>query len=152
MSEISMKIYCLSCNADEFLNYMKSIDGIDDVRIDLDCDEIYVKYDCSIIGLNILKKEIFLFLDLGYIPSIDGFDKYFNGKLNEYVLTIRNLCCEYCLRGMIDEIMLINGIGKVNHNYNGDSKVDIKIYIYYDSNFISADNLLEIENKVNMDD
>ena len=152
MNEISMKIYCLSCNIDDFLEYMKSIDGVEDVVIDLDCEEVYVRYDCSIIDLNILKKEILLFLGVGGVPSIDGFDRHLNRELNEYLLIIRNLCCEYCLRGMVDDLMMIAGIGKVKHSYNGGNKKNVKMYIYYDSRFISEMDLFDIENNFNMED
>ena len=149
MSEISIKIYCLNCNVDDFLEYMYSVDGIVDVKIDLDNEEIYVKYNSDIIGINVLKIEILLFLDLLHIPSIDSFDKYFKKELCKYVLIIKDLCCEHCLRGMIDELIMNSYVGRVNHNFDGINKKDVEINIYYDSDLVNKDELLDIENKFN---
>ena len=148
MNEISMKIYCLNCNIDNFLKYMKSVDGIIDVKVDLDNEEVYVKYNSDIIGINVLKREVLLFLDLLQVPSIDGYDKYFNKELCKYILVIKDLCCEYCLRCMIDELMNNIGIGMVNHNFDGVNKKDVEINIYYDSNLIDKEELLNIEKKL----
>lgn len=153
MKKISFKIDNLCCNVDDFLDYMNSIKGIYDVKIDKDNEEIYMIYNSDVISIELLKKEILLFLNLLSVPSINGFDKYFTKELCEYRLVIKDLCCEYCLRSMIEELVCNSGIGRVNYNFNNvDVRKDVLINIFYDSDLIDKSELVDIEYKFNLKD
>ena len=65
-------------------------------------------------------------------------------------MIIKDLFCEYCLRGMIDELIMNIGMGTVNHNFNGVNKKDVIVNIYYDSDLVDKNELLDIENKFNL--
>lgn len=150
MRELSLKIDCLSCNRNDFIKYMYLLDGILMCDLNLDNEEVYVKYDNGKISLKMIKMEILLFLGLLDVPSIDGFNKYLDGELSEYILIIKDLCCEYCLRVMIDELLLVDGIGIVEHNYDNVSNKNVKVNIYYDKNIISRDKIMEFYNRFNL--
>ena len=68
--------------------------------------------------------------------------------IKKYQIIIKNLCCEYCLLNMIEELFEIEGIGSSYSNFTDDKK-DIKIYIEYDKNIIDNENLKELELKFN---
>ena len=150
MCEISMKINCLCCERDEFIKYICLLDGVLDCDVNLDSEEIYVMYDNDMISLKMVKMEILLFLGLIDIPSIDGFNKYLDKDFCEYILIIKDLCCEYCLRGMIDELLIVDGIGIVNHNYDNICNKDVRINIYYDRDVISEDKIVVLDKKFNL--
>jgi len=149
MRELSIKIDCLCCDRDEFIKYFCLLDGIDLCDIDIDNEEIYVRYDSDKTSLEIIKMEILLFLDLLDIPSINGFNKHFGKELSEYRLVIKDLCCEYCLKGMVDELLMIDGIGIVNYNYDDVCNKNVRINIYYDKDIISEDMIVEFGKKFN---
>ena len=58
--------------------YLYSLKGV----IEVECGEyFYIKYDSSLINIEILKNEILLFLDLLNVPSVNFFDKHFKGEV-----------------------------------------------------------------------
>jgi hypothetical protein len=63
---------------------------------------------------------------------------------------INDLCCEYCLRGMVDDLMMVEGIGIVNHNYDNVCNNDVIINIYYDRDVISEDDIIDLGKKFNL--
>lgn len=79
-------------------------------------DEIYVEYYSSVISLKLLKMEILLYLDIGKVPSIIAFDKHDVSNLNKYTIVIKDLCCEYCLKGMIENLFLIQHFNTFNRS------------------------------------
>lgn len=131
MNELTIKINGFDYFNEEFIKYINLLDGVNGVEINLDDEEIYIQYDKSVIGIGILKMELLLFLSLLNVPFIDGFDKHSKMVLYEYLLVIKDLCCEYCIRGMIDELLMIDGIDKVNHNFDNINKKDVIINIRY---------------------
>ena len=45
MRELSLKIDCFDCQKDEFIKYIGLLDGVFCCDINLDSEEIYVRYD-----------------------------------------------------------------------------------------------------------
>lgn len=131
----------------ELFDYLSSLNGINKVNINYDDSKIYVNYDDKIVSLNVLKLEILSFLKLMNIPSIVAFKKNFENDLVDYTMIINDLCCEYCLKGMIEELLLIDGIMFANSEFNYSNKKNVKIYIKYDNSIIKEDKLLEINKK-----
>ena len=150
MNELTLKLdYEYSLN-DEFITYILSQTGVIEVKIDKENDEVYVKYDSNLISLKRLVYEIMLFLGNLNIPSLLSFDKHPKNKTTKYIMKIEDICCEYCLKGMIDDLLETEGIEKVNTNYNEfDKWDDILFYIEYDKTLIDKKTILEIENKFN---
>lgn len=70
------------------------------------------------INIYIIEKEIKLFFKIDNTPSVIIFDKNSNEKLNEYVINIQDLCCEYCLYRNIEELLIVDGIINVYSDYD----------------------------------
>ena len=60
---------------EEFLLYLSKSYGIISADIDKKTNEIIVEYDSSKISLELLTKEILIYLGLDKIPSVIAFDK-----------------------------------------------------------------------------
>lgn len=143
---------------EELEEYLMSLNGILDIIIKNDKKlEIYLKYDSNLITPKIIKMEILLFLDIVKIPSILSFDKHSKFKTSNYTIIIDDLCCEYCFKGAIDDLFEIEGIEKVESNFNedylfekDDEQEKIIINIKYDPNLINSEEIKQIELKLNI--
>lgn len=148
MNELTLKI-------DEVLYkdidvYLSSLNGVEEIKLDYDNSEICIKYDNKLITLNILKLEILFYLGLLKIPSIISFDKHSKGSLTDYEIIIKDLCCEYCLKSIIEELLLVNGIDFVSNNFDYKTKKNVIIYIKYNRQLITKNEIFELEKKYNM--
>ncbi len=149
MKKITLKVdYSLFFNND-IINYLLGLNGIKLVKINTESKEIYVEYDSNIISLKILKMEILLYLDVLNVPSIIFFNKHLDGDLEKYIITIKDLCCEYCLKGMIEDLIEYDGIINAYSNFDYINNFNVNIYITYDNNLIKKEKLDEIAVKLN---
>jgi len=144
-------------NNKELKEYLMSLEGILDVNIKAEkLLEIYIKYDQNLINPKIIKLEIKTFLNTLKIPSIIAFDKHSTSKILEYKINRDKICCEYCLKGVVEDLLEIEGIEKVESNFdiNNINKKDIKrniiINIQYDSTLLNIDDMKEIELNLNI--
>ena len=136
----------------ELKSYLMLLNGIRDVLIDYGkVLKIYIKYDANLISMKVIKMEILLFLNLLKVPSILAFDKHAKEETLVYKIVRKDVCCEYCFRGEIEELFEIPGIEKVESNFNGvyynedDSQSDIVIEISYNPKLISLERMKQIE-------
>ena len=107
------------------LEYLKTIDGIE--NCDINEGKISIVYKDNM-SLFVIVKEICLYLDILKIPSILSFDKHLSNNLKEYQILINDLCCEYCLKAYIGELLYINGINSAYSNYDFDDKDEEENY------------------------
>jgi len=128
--------------------YLLSQKGIHEVNINYSNNEIYVKYDSNTV-IEIIKKEILLFISSLDTPSIFAFDKHSKNKLIKKDIIINDLCCEYCLNGIIEDLLSTNGIESAFSDFDYSNKTDVKITVEYDKNIISEREILDIEKKHN---
>ena len=142
MNTISLKLN--TWVYDELIDYLKSINGIENVEIS---NDITIYYDN--ISLKVIIKEIYLFLNILNIPSILSFDKHLNNNLKEYKIVIKNLCCEHCLMSDIEYLLYINGINSAYSDYDFDDKNNVVIYITYNSSIISKEELDKLNKDFN---
>lgn len=134
----------------EVINYLNSINGINHCEIDSKNNKIYVEYDSSIISIKVLKIEILLYLDLTKTPSIISFDKHNDAKsIRKHTIIIKDLCCEYCLKGMIEDLLEIEGIESAHTDFDYINKSDINIFITYNSRLINNIKIKKLEEKFN---
>lgn len=133
----------------ELKEYLLSLNGIHVVEIDDKCETINIKYNPEIITIKIIKLEILAFMDILKMPSIISFNKYSKNMLTKTTIIVKDLCCEYCLKGMIEELLLINGIEKVNTNFDYSNKKDVVINIEYDNQLITKEDIEMLETKFN---
>lgn len=148
LKKLTLEInYFVSNN--ELKNYLLLVKGVSEVNIkEGDNLIIDISYDSNLINPYMLKSEILLFLNMFNKTSIlVSFDKQLTNT-KKYQIIIKNLCCEYCLLNMIEELFEIEGIGSSISNFTVDKK-DIKIYIEYDENIIGNEKLKELELKFN---
>jgi len=131
----------------ELKEYLLSQNGIHNVE--LENETINIKYSPEVITIKIIKLEIVTFIDVLKTPSVISFDKHSNSPLIKTNIILKDLCCEYCLKGMIEELLLINGIEKVDTNFDYINKKDVPIHIEYDRKLISKEDIKILEDKFN---
>ncbi len=124
--------------------YLLTVNGVKDINIKNENDlEITINYNSNIISAKTIKMEIDLFFN-NKTASLLAFDKHAGIKTKRYQITKTDICCEYCFRGMIDELFETDGVEKVESNFDiekynyGDP---ITITIDYDPNIIKDKDL-----------
>lgn len=110
-----------------------------------------VKYNSSITSSKLLKLEICFYLGILRMPSIISFQKIFKEKTDEYDIVIDDLCCKFCLRGMIEELFEIEGIESVTSNFheNHDYQKNVIIEVHYNPKIIEESEIRKLEIKFN---
>lgn len=131
----------------ELKEYLLSLNGIHNVE--LENETINIKYSPEVITIKIIKLEIVTFIDVLKTPSVISFDKHSNNTLIKTNIIIKDLCCEYCLKGMIEELFLINGIEKVDTDFDYINKKDVLINIEYNNELITKEDIEMLETKFN---
>lgn len=140
----------------ELKEYLMTLNGILDVKIKNDEQlNVYLKYNSNLITPKIIKMEIMLFLDMMKTPSMLSFDKYTKFKTSNYTIIRDDLCCEYCFKGAIEDLFEIEGIEKVQSNFNEDyffkkGEEKITINIKYNPDLIRKEEMKQIELKLNI--
>ena len=144
-----MKLILDKVYGNELRTFLLSQDCIVDVNIVVQdfITEIDIKYNKNIIP-KIIMNYINLFEKSEY-PIMMGFDSKKNDDTKVLKYVVSDLCCEYCLKGMIEELLLINGIEKVNTNFDYINKKDVVLNIEYDNELITKENIKILENKFN---
>lgn len=135
---------------EEFLIYLSKSYGIISADVDKKTNEIIVEYDSSMMSLELLMKEILIYLGLDKIPSVIAFDKCVsNSHIRKDIIVIKDLCCEYCLKNMIEELLVIDGIESAYTDFDYVNKHNVNIFITYDSAIINEEKLVDLKNKFN---
>lgn len=149
MKELTLKLEHLYGIDEEFNLYMKNFNGVEESKYDNDSLDIYIKYDESKISLNRIKLEVLFFLGLNTTPSILAFDKHSKDKLSNTYITIEYLCCEYCFCGMIEELLFVEGVEKVDSDFDYINKKNVRINVWYDESIITEEKIKELEKNMN---
>lgn len=149
MDKLTLKIEYSDFLNDDIANYLTSLNGVKLVTTKKDENEIYVEYDSSIISLKLLKMEILLYLDIIKVPSIVAFNKHLKNDIKEEHIIIKDLCCEYCLNGMIDDLLETDGIISAYSDFDYNNKYNVKIFITYNEKMINKKKILELEDQFN---
>lgn len=134
---------------EEFLLYLSKSYGVISAGVDKRTDEVILEYDSSMISLELLMKEILIYLGLDKIPSVIAFDKYVSDHICKNVIVIKDLCCEYCLKNMIEELLVIDGIESAYTDFDYVNKYNVNIFITYDDTIINEEKLIDLKNKFN---
>ncbi len=146
MNKLTLKLDVLFY--DDLINYLKQLDGVKTTNINNETDEIYLEYDQLVISLNVLKKHILLYLNILELPSIISFDKHIDNTKKDIII-INDLCCEYCLKGMIEELLDTNGIISAYSDFDYHNKKKVNIFITYDPKLINETKINELKEKFN---
>lgn len=149
MDKLTLKIEYTDFLNNDLENYLKDLNGVKIIKINNDKNEIYVEYDSNIISLRLLKREILLYLDLVKIPSIVAFNKNFKNGIRKDCILIKDLCCEYCLNGMIEELLEIDGIESAYTDFDYNNKFNVNIFITYNDEIIGKEKIIELKEQFN---
>lgn len=148
MKELTLKYDEFGIDSD-IENYLLTLKGIKNAKFDEDKNEVFIEYDPNLITIKLILMEIDLFINTNS-SSLFGFDKHSNNKLLDYEIIINDLCCEFCLKGNIEDLILIDGIESAKTDYNYQSnKRNVKISIKYDNNLINIEKIKELEKEFN---
>lgn len=148
MDKVKLKFDAIEFINNDLINYLSLLDGVIRAEINDVNNEIYVEYNSSIISLKLLKMEILFYLDMKF-PSIVSFDKYASSDFKKDKITIKDLCCEYCLNAMIEELLEIDGIKSAYSNFDYINKYDVNIFITYNAKLIDSAKINEIKERFN---
>lgn len=118
LQKLTLKLDCLIFYGEDLTDYLKSLKGIYLVKIDKKNLDVYVEYDNNVIPLKVLKYEILYCLNLLKNHSIIAFNKHSYSAVSKKNIIIKDLCCEYCLKGMIEDLLEINGINSAYIDYD----------------------------------
>lgn len=149
MNKLTLKIEYSNFLDKELNEYLSSLNGVLFSKVDMENNEIYIEYDSAVISIKVLKMEIILYLNLNNTPSIISFDKHYEKGIKEDVIIIDDLCCEYCLKGMIEDLLEYDAIKSAYTNFNYVDKNNVNIYITYDNKALKSDELNKLKNKLN---
>jgi copper chaperone CopZ len=133
----------------ELDQFLKTQTGIIDSITNIKKNIIDIKYDSEKTNIIIIMKYIRLFLSIGNEPTMLEFNKHSQNELNEYTIKIEDLCCEYCMMGIIEELFEIDGIEEVNSDFDFDKRENVNIFIKYNPTIIDNNKLTELEKKFN---
>lgn len=125
----------------EVLEYLMQLDGVAKAEVNEDKDTLEIYYDDKIIPLKVLVMEVELFLKMEKTPSIIGFDKNSQKELVKKVVTVDDICCEYCVMGNIYDLLFMKGIEKVTTDYDFVEWRNINFFIEYDKDLISEEDV-----------
>ncbi|MCI6265526.1 MAG: hypothetical protein MR598_01605 [Erysipelotrichaceae bacterium] len=98
MKKLTIQIDHANYLEDGLKNYLQSLNGTSQVTINKFDNKINITYNPTIVNLKLIKLEILLYLKLQNLPSMVSFDKYPKKKVSKRIITIENLCYEYCLK------------------------------------------------------
>ena len=149
MNKLTLKIEYSDFLNKDLVDYLLSLQGVSNANVNVDNNEISVEYDSSIISLKVLKMEILLYLDIVKIPSIISFDKHSKNNIKKDTIVVRDLCCEYCLKNMIEDLLEIDGIESAYSDFDYVNKYNVNIFITYSNELIDNDDLKELIEKFN---
>lgn len=148
MKKLTIQIDHANYLEDGLKNYLLSLNGTSQVTINKPDNKINITYNPTIINLKLIKLEILLYLKLQNLPSIISFDKHSKKKVSKRMITIENLCCEYCLKNEIEELLETEGIESAYSDFDYHKKNLVNIFITYDNKLIDDSEVEELIQKI----
>lgn len=142
-----MKIILDVFFTDELKEYLLSQDGIVEVDlVDLDVfSQININCDKRI-APQIIINYINLF-DNNEVPKIIEFDKKTESNFQVLKYTIKDMCCEYCYKSLVEKLFLNESVKSVKSNFDFNKPAfNIEFVIEYDKNY-SEKELIKYINK-----
>ena len=146
MEILSLKLENYNYSLSELKKYLESLKGISKVTINENENIIDVYYYKKDITLNIIKKEIYLFLDITKTPSLLSFTKSTKCNYSKFDYVIKEVCCEYWFMSMIDDFFDEEGIVSIESNYEISKYKDICLHISYIDKLIGKEKIINIIN------
>lgn len=142
LSKILFKFDDLDYFSVDLEKYLTSLKGVRTAKFNDKKEELEVLYDSKIIFLKTLYYEIKEYLKSSDIPLLLGFSKNETTNIKETIIYIPDICCEYCLKDKLEELLFLDGVIKVSTNY--DDLLDANVFITYDETLNKEENLASI--------
>lgn len=150
MARFTLELYCWG--HDELEEYLLSLKGVERVKVENEKNVIVdIEYNPNLTDYKILKMEVMYFLNALKIPPVVSFDKH-NPNAREYTLNIKDVDCDFCFMGMMQDIFETDGIESASSDFDGDSYSsgeNTKVKISYDPKVITEEKIKELEKKLN---
>ena len=84
------------------------------------------------------------------IPSVIAFDKCVsNSHIRKNIIVIKDICCEYCLKDMIKELLVVDGIESAYTDFDYNNKFNVNIFITYNDEIIGKEKINELKEQFN---
>lgn len=159
MEKLTLTLDCeYNVKDGELDTYLEELNGIDKVTVGYN-EEIFapiftITYDRGIITPQIIYLEILAYLNIHKYPILISFDKHSKNEIVKYEIKSK-ICCDFCLKNIIEDLFEIDGIVKADSNYekyiNGerDEGNDV-VAIYYDQKVINKDLMEKIIKELNV--
>ena len=148
MNKLELRIDWFGPNAKDLKEFLDTIEGIKNASVDVENNKVSLEFDPSLIPALMIKKQIDIFLKEQKNPNLLGFNR-FEDFDKEATLNINKLCCEFCLKGSIEDLFEKDGIVSVESDFNFREFENVKVFIKFNSKLISDEDLKSIEEKIN---
>ena len=148
MKKLTIQIDHANYLEDGLKNYLQSLNGTSQVTINKFDNKIDITYNSTMANFKLIKLEILLYLKLQNLPSIISFDKHSKRKVSKRMITIENLCCEYCLKNEIEELLETEGIESAYSDFDYHKKDLVNIFITYDNKLIDDSEVEKLIQKI----
>ena len=148
MKKLTIQIDHANDLEDGLKNYLQSLNGTSQVTINKFDNKINITYNPTMANFKLIKLEILLYLKLQNLPSIISFDKHSKKKVCKRMITIENLCCEYCLKNEIEELLETEGIESAYSDFDYHKKDLVNIFITYDNKLIDDSEVEKLIQKI----
>lgn len=152
MKKITLKINDWDWIHQELDQFLKTQTGIINSETNIKKNMIEVNYNEEKTNINIIMNYIRLFLSIGKTPTLLEFNKHSQEELKEYTIIVKDLCCEYCLMGMIEELLETDGIDETTTNFDFSIRENIRINIKYNPQIIDDIKIKKLEKEFNYED
>lgn len=146
LDKLTLKYEEVSYFNRELRIYLKNLKGIDNVVLYEDKNTIDISYDKSKIGIKTIFLEVNYFIGNRMYSWLSGFNKHSFKNLENYVLEVKDYCCEFCFYNNFEELFFTEGIDKLNSDFDYDTR-DGRIEVYYDKEKISLEEIKSLIEK-----
>lgn len=130
----------------ELKEFLLTQDGIKSVDINNKdfVIELVIDYDEDITPF-IIYKFIKLFNNSD-VSCLIFFDKNYNYDIRVLKYAVGDMCCEYCYKGLIEELFMNDNVKSVNSNFDFNNMYNIELVIEYNKDY-SESELIEFIKK-----
>jgi hypothetical protein len=129
---------------DKIDEFLLRLDGIKDVHIKEDKwkTDINILYNDKNISIIDIKDKLIEYVDAVNVPSILSFNKFEEKNINKEIF-LGDGCCEYCMKGTIEELLEIDGINSASYE-DGKDFFNVTLKLSYNPDKINNEKLEQI--------
>lgn len=129
---------------DKIDEFLLRLDGIKNVHIKEDKwkTDINILYNDKNISIIDIKDKLIEYVDAVNVPSILSFNKFEEKNINKEIF-LGDGCCEYCMKGIIEELLEIDGINSASYE-DGKDFFNVTLKLSYNPDKICNEKLEQI--------